>query len=562
VEIASRGVYHNGTFLGGFFLPLRSQAMRFAIACLALFTATTAFAEGTAAETSAKAGSFQCSVTDFGAKGDGKQLDTAAIQQAIDATASRGGGTVVLPGGEFLSKTLILKNNVTLHLTGGARLVATGNLNDYTQYGTFLRAENVENIGLTGPGLIDGRGAGLQGHRYVNLRFIRCKNVTLRDITMKDSPVWCAHFVECEGLKIEGIRIDSIDNPNTDGLDIDGCQKVYIANCRIRCGDDAIALKTNSTAPCKDIVVTNCTLATRCAAFRFGPEARGNFENIAVSNCVIHDTFGCGIKLQMNEGSQMKNICFDNLVMENVTGPISLRLANWIRGPIPREGNEKRPIGTFQNVMFSNIRARVAPAADTAMYRTSKFDPGPSQVGEDRSCISITGLPGHPIEGITMSNIHITFPGGGTAEDAARRDIPDLRDDYPEYNIFGVLPAYGLYAHHVKGLVLDNVRFDLATPDLRPAIVCDDLVGLDLANFTADSNPKAECLIRLEHARDAFIRGSRPRSPVGTFLRVEGDKSGDIGMAGNDLRHVERPFDLSDGTPKDAVEASANLGAK
>lgn len=537
--------------------------MRIAMSLLVLLAITTAQAAETGDNAVTKKHvRDRYNVTAFGAVGDGKQLDTEAIQRAIDTCAEQGGGTVVVPRGEYLSKTLVLKTNVTLYLTAGAKLVATANMDDYAKHRSFIFAENADNCGLAGSGLIDGRGAGLKGKRYWNLRFVHCKRLSISDVSLKDSPIWCTHFVECVDVKIQGIRIDSIDNPNTDGLDLDGCQKVFISNCRIRCGDDAIALKTNSTVPCKDIVITNCVLATRCAAFRFGPEARGNYENIAVSNCAIHDTFGCGIKLQMNEGAQMKNIVFSNIVMENVTGPISLRLANWVGGGLPRAGNEGRPIGKFENVMFSNIRATVPSSAQTAMYRTPAFDPGESQVGEDKSCISITGLPGHPIEGITLSNIHITFPGGGTAEDAAKRNLPDHPDEYPEYNMFGVLPAYGLYAHHVKGLVLNNVQFDLAKPDLRPAIVCDDLEDLDLSDFRADGDSKAECLIRLEQARGAFIHGSRPRNAIGTFLQVEGDKSRHIGLTGNDLRRVERMAELRPGVSPKAIDASANLGAK
>ncbi|GAG89580.1 unnamed protein product, partial [marine sediment metagenome] len=138
-------------------------------------------------------------------------------------------------------------------------------------------------------------------------------------------------------------------------------------------------------------------------------------------------------------------ITFSNLVMDNVTGPVSMRLGGYL-GYL-RERKESLPIGTFRNVLISNIRARVAE-------NSKPIFPNDGHEGEQRSCISITGIPGHNIEGITLSNIHITFPGGGTRQEAARRQIPELRDEYPEYFMFGILPCYGLYARHVTGLTL------------------------------------------------------------------------------------------------------------
>jgi len=511
-----------------------------------------------------KGNSYFFNVADFGATGDGNHLDTGAIQKAIDTCSARGGGTVMLPKGDYLSKTLILKNNVTLHLAADARILGTSKTEDYKPYGCIFYAKDAHNIALAGEGVVDGRGKGVPGEcgsavcdRYKIIHFDRCRDVLITRVTLKDPAEWCTHLSECEEVRIEGVQVHGFINANNDGFDIDSCQNVFISDCHIKCGDDAIALKTNSTLPCRNITVTNCVLSTRWAAFRFGPEARGNFEEITVSNCVIHDTFGCGIKLQMNEGAQMKNIVFNNLVMENVTGPISLRLANWVSGSIPREGNESRPIGTFQNVLFSNIRARIAANSQPELYNAGK-----PYSGEEKSCISITGLPGHPIEGIVLSDIRITFPGGGTAEEAARRTVPDLPDTYPEYFMFGVLPAYGLYGHHVKDLSLNNVRFDVASPDIRPAIVCDDVEGLDLADFEAQGNEKAECLIRLQKTRQVFIHGSRLVHASPTFLRVEGSESREIGLSGNDLRQAKRSIDLGEGAPHDAVQMVANLEVK
>ncbi len=174
-----------------------------------------------------------------------------------------------------------------------------------------------------------------------------------------------------------------------------------ISDCHIDCGDDAVALKEGG----ERIVVTNCIISTRWAAFRVGPEAHGDYRDIAVSNCVIYNTYGAGIKIQEVEGGIMENISFDNLVMNHVTGPISLRLGGYLGWK--NERKESLPIGVLRNIRFSNIRATVADNAYPLRHEVPAFP------GEKKSCINVTGVPGYYVEGITFNNIHITFPGGG-----------------------------------------------------------------------------------------------------------------------------------------------------
>jgi hypothetical protein len=138
-----------------------------------------------------------------------------------------------------------------------------------------------------------------------------------------------------------------------------------------------------------------------------------------------------------------------------------------------------------------------------------------------------------------FSDVHVTFPGGGTAEEAARRDIPELERQYPASYMFGILPAYGLYARHVRGLSLHNVHFDFATPDLRPALVCDDVEDLELQNFRASAQNEAESLARLVNVRRANIANSRPLGPVRQFLQLEQTPPAEVLLNGNDLRLVQ-----------------------
>jgi polygalacturonase len=350
-----------------------------------------------------------------------------------------------------------------------------------------------------------------------------------------------ARIEACRHIQIDRVRVDNRQNQNTDGFHLVACESVFISNCDMDCGDDAFPLSQSA----KNIVITNCVITSRWAAFRMGPSSTGAFRDIAISNCVIHDTYGCGIKLQMVEGGVMEDIVFDNLVMTRTTGPISIRLAGYLGWKGERE--KSLPTGTFRNVRFSNIRATVPENAHPLAHEVVRMP------GELRSCINITGLPGHPVEGVTFSNVHITYAGGGTAAEAARRDVPEMADHYPEYHMFGTLPAYGLYARHARGLTLQDVRFDLARPDLRPAIVCDDVADLELSGFRASGHPEAEALIRLQGARGAFIHGCRPLNDVGAFLRIEGAESRDILLAANDLRRARAVSAAADGAGKGAV---------
>lgn len=511
------------------------------------------------------------SVHDFGAKGDGVTLDTRAIQAAIDACTAHGGGIVFFPAGAYLTGTIVLKDDVTLHLGPEATLLGSRNLDDYTMEGApfldghcLIYAKDARNIGLTGEGVVDGQGkafpCGTEGFnaededkaprgqphiRPFLVRLVGCRNLSITRLTMQNAACFCALLEDCRDIKIHAVKVDNRTNQNTDGFHFIGCENALISDCSMNCGDDAFPLSKSA----RNFVITNCVISSRWAAFRMGPYSTGTFKDIAISNCVIYDTYGCGVKLQMVEGGVMENITFDNLVMDHVTGPISIRLAGYLGWKLERK--ESLPTGKFRNVTFSNIRARVADNSYPLGHEVVRMP------GELRSCINITGLPGHPVEGVTFSNVHITFPGGGTREEAARRDVPEMKDHYPEYHMFGTLPAYGLYARHTRGLTLHNVQFDLESPDLRPALVCDDVEDLELAAFRAQGSPEAECLIRLLQARQVFIHGCRPLGDVGTFVRVEGQECRGITLAANDVHRAQSAIELAEGAEGEAIVVSA-----
>jgi hypothetical protein len=512
------------------------------------------------------------SVRDFGATGDGVTLDTRAIQSAIDACTQMGGGTVFLPPGNYLTGTITLKDNVRLHVGPSARLLGSTSLTDYPslkrvegemfsiEYLDYclINAYKAQHIALTGEGIVDGQGAafpyGTENYniedqvlasnqqsfiRPTLLRFTSCHDVTISNLTLQHAASWCCNLEKCKEMRIHGLHIINRSNQNNDGLDLNLCEDVMISDCHLDCGDDAIALQDGGLR----IVVTNCIITTRWSAVRLGPAARGIFRDIAVSNCIIHDTYGAGIKIQEVEGGLMENISFDNLVMNHVTGPISLRLGGYLGWR--NERRESLPIGVLRNIRFSNIQASVADNAYPLPHEVPAFP------GERLSCLNISGVPGYYIENVVFNGLHLTFPGGGIQEDA-QREVPELRDRYPEYHMFGTLPAYGIYLRHVKGLTFENITLDTTTPDLRPALVGEDVEDLELANLRA-AGEGSETLLRLREAHEVYIHGCRPLNKVPVFLRVEGSGSTDILLQANDLRQAAQVYILAEGTPDEAI---------
>jgi hypothetical protein len=193
------------------------------------------------------------------------------------------------------------------------------------------------------------------------------------------------------------------------------------------------------------------------------------------------------------------------------------------------------------NIRFSNIQASIADNAYPLPHEVPAFP------GEKKSCLNITGVPGHFIENVTFSGLHLTFPGGGGLEDI-QRDIPELYDHYPEYHMFGTLPAYGIYLRHVKGLIFEDVTLETAAPDLRPALFGDDVEDLELSNFRAGGTGPA-ALLRLGEARQVYLHGCRCLNEVALFLSMEGSGSKGILLQANDLRRASQEYRLAEGAP-------------
>ena len=438
-------------------------------------------------------------ITSFGAKPDGKTLNTQAIQKAIDECFKRGGGTVLVPPGTFLTGSISLKSHVSLYLSKNAILLASGNIADYSpdkEKLSVVLIDQVEDVSVTGEGIINGQGglftvADEAPDRPYVVLVNRSKNIHLENITLKNSAGWTLRLLGSEHIFIKGLSVYSHTNFNNDGIDIDS-KDVVISDCIIDNDDDALCFKTDSEQSCENVVVTNCILASNCNFIKFGTASKGGFKNISISNCVLRhasesnhrnwykslsgvtDTITgiSGIALEVVDGGFMDHIAISNITMDGVQTPIFLRL-----------GSRRTPVGYLKNVIISNIVA-------TAHSRIP--------------CI-ISGVPGFYIENVLLKDIFILCKGGGEVDDVTRT-IPENEKNYPENRMFGsTLPAYGLYIRHARNIEIDNVQFDLLQPDFRPALCFDDAQDIKVRNLKASKPSGTYELIMKETTDDVII---------------------------------------------------------
>jgi polygalacturonase len=412
------------------------------------------------------------SVAEFGAVGDGTTLNTAALQKGIDTCSAEGGGTLAFPAGRYLTGTIQLRDHVTLRLDARAILLGSTNAADYRNVDPFMAGDGIpqgfalivavdaKNVGIEGAGTIDGQGTAVRAAqesyavRPFLIRWVRCSDVIVKDVNLRSSGAWCMHFFQTRNATVERVRIHNRGLGNNDGIDIDSCETVRIRDCDIDSGDDAICLKATSAQPCRDIVATDCRLTTSCNAIKLGTESLGDFENIRISDCQLQDIGLAGIAIYSVDGAHTHDVAISGIAMDGVTVPISLRLGARLK--TFRADDEAKPPGLLRDITITNIRATRA-----------------RRIG-----VLVNGIPGHPVENLTLEDIDIALLGGGTAEDA-RLQLPEKESAYPEIHMFGkVLPAYGLYLRHVRGVTLRNVRMSATAPDARPEKIFIDVEGM------------------------------------------------------------------------------------
>jgi hypothetical protein len=291
--------------------------------------------------------------------------------------------------------------------------------------------------------------------------------------------------------------------------------------------------------------VINSTFSTRWSVFRFGG---GNPENVTVSNCIVYQTYGCPIKMHFGPESRVRNILFSNLVLQDVTGPISINLNNRGRGNAPATEPAQR--GFFRNVSFQGIRAHVV--SEGGQFADIGF-PQNYRPGETRQCIVLNAIGDVFLEDIAFSDIRVTYGGGGTAEEA-RREVPQVAGEYFE---MGTPPAYGLFARNVRGLSLNNVRFEVEKPDLRPAIVLDHVTDAAIGGLSAQGSPRAKSLLRFVETQDVLVTAPPVLTPAAVLLEVEGAESRGITIDGGALSKAAAPVAFEGGAGKDAVKIRA-----
>ncbi|MBI2434654.1 MAG: glycoside hydrolase family 28 protein [Candidatus Hydrogenedentes bacterium] len=508
-----------------------------------------------------------------GATGDGATSDTAAIQAAMDACTQAGGGTVYFPPGAYLTGSLHLRSRVTLWLDNGATLLGSESKEDYDRYEelgfendadgettyfhfALLWGEDVEHIAIMGQGTIDSNRFGRGGPKAIALK--RCRHVSIRDITIQNIPNYAISLLGTDYVNIDGV---TILRGFADGIDPDASRNVRISNCHIETVDDAIVPKASFSLgerrSTENITVTNCYLATECSGFKLGTESGGDFKRIAVSNCIVtalperRPPRG-GICIESVDGANIDGVVVNNISMIDVRMPVFVRLGN--RG---RDMETSVP-GSLRNVIVSNITA----------------------TGASLAC-SIAGVPGHAIEGVTLSNLRVEYRGGASYLPEA--EMPEQEADYPDPEMYDYQPVYALYARHVRDLVLTDVDFTyrdnywrIATTDNRkvrwhteagipdpseagntgPAAAFDDVARLRINGFAAQP-PANYPMLRFINVRDAQLRGCAAETGAGVFLEVQGSESNRIVLTDSQLEGVAAVKAAAD-VPSDAVQLLPN----
>jgi polygalacturonase len=441
------------------------------------------------------------SVVDFGAVPDGTTVNTAAIQKAIDTCSEKGGGSVTIPAGRFVTGTLQLKDGVTLSLAAQSFLIGSPNGDDYQNLDPFksgsdgneqmgyalIIGKDAKNVGLEGPGVVDGQGAALkkaEGHydrRPFLVRWVRCTGVSVHNVTLTNSGAWTMNLFQSQNVVVNHVIIKSVGLGNNDGIDTDSSHHVQISDCDIDSGDDSICFKATSPLACHDIQVDGCTIHSGEAGIKFGTESMGNFENITISNCHILKARG-GIKLYSVDGSQVHNIQISGVKMENTNLPIMVRLG--ARRKVFRPGDTQLPIGDIDGVLIKDIEVKKC-----------------SNIG-----ILVSGIPGHPVKNLVLENISLQLPGNGS-KDEGNIVLEEKEAAYPEINMFGnKMPASGAFIRHVQNLRLKGCTLSWVHPDLRPALICQDGENIELTGLDFPLNSGAAELIQLAFCHQVSIK--------------------------------------------------------
>ncbi len=477
---------------------------------------------------------LQFDVKAFGAVGDGVALETVSIQRAIDKAHANGGGVVTVPAGTYKIGSLVLKDQVELHLDGGAVLLGSPNIQDYTAFPQsyesrtrdlyaryfMIFAEGARNISITGPGTIHGNGLDnfRTGHpqnmRPFMIRLVDCENVTLRDIHLLEAANWTLHLLGCRDVNIDGIVIETSADANRDGLDIDCCQRVTVSNSRFSTGDDAIVMKATNDVLCQDIAITNCILRTRASAIKTGTESNGGFKNITVSNCVIKAVpVHAGIELMTVDGGTLQNVVIENIAMDSVATPIFVRIG--IRARPYKAGQYVNRIDDAKDIFLRNISVTNAKL--------------PS---------SIMGLHARPIKNVTVSGYSVRYAEKQKA--VPYNQVPFEEFSYPAARVFKNLPAFGLYCRNVEQLRLQDIAMYSTPGELRPALTLDRVRDAELLAVRAHLSENTTPLVHLRNVQRVVAGGCRTLNAADRLFEVEEGTCEDVRTVGNFVRKEQK----------------------
>jgi len=464
---------------------------------------------------------------------------TARFEEA----ATAGGGTVYFRAGNYLCYSIRLKSRVAIYLDAGTTIVAADPSSSaaldstrgydlaesnqpwegYQDYGhnhwhnSLIWGEGLEDVSICGPGRIWGKGlsrgwgagpkAEEPGVANKAIALKNCRNVLLRDFSILHGGHFGILATGVANLTIENLKIDT----NRDGMDIDCCRNVRISNCSVNSPwDDGICLKSSYALgyarATEMVTISNCLVAgsyeegalldgtfkrfaadakvPRRGRIKFGTESNGGFQNIAISNCVFD---GCsGLAIESVDGAVIEDVSVTNITMRDVVdAPIFIRLGARMRGPEVPEV----PVGKIRRVILSNITCLIGR-------------------GSEPISSILSGIPGHPIEHVKMSDMMIAHMGGGSKEDAERR-LPENETGYPEPNMFGTTPSHGFFVRHVNFLEMNGIEISHYNLDGRPSFVLEDVEGADFGRIKAGTMGNAPTFA-LSNVKYFNLFSSRP----------------------------------------------------
>lgn len=441
-------------------------------------------------------------VIEYGAVGDGLTINTLAIQNAIDVAHNKGGGTVVLPEGIFLSGSIEIKSDVTLHLERNATLLGSTNPRHYRRINNrkaLVLADHASDIAIAGEGVIDGQGRALAlnvdslhhsgemvdpNYNYRRMRpneanrpelvnMMNCNGVKVTGVTLKNASCWVQTYEQCSNLDIYNIKVESRAYWNNDGFDIVDCKDVRITYCDVNTADDGICLKSHSPDHINEqVYIANCTVRSSASAVKFGTASYGGFKNVVIENIKVFDTFRSAIAIESVDGGIIENISVSNIIAINTGNAIFIRLGH-------RQGEHP---GVIKNISIKDMYVQVPFGRPDINYdmRGPEVDffhnPFPA---------SIAGIPGHYVENVVLENIEISYPGRASKGMAyvplsRLEQVPEQIKQYPEFSMFRELPAWGFYVRHAKNIEMKNITLKLEEMDFRPGFVFDDVHGLHM----------------------------------------------------------------------------------